>query len=136
VETLGFNHTSETVEHLPEKTEPEEGILPRPRESNLPAGQEPGDLPGEDLNSIHSPTQTTLERNETEEVMDQTETEIERGCFRRSTRDRKAPNRLTYPELGNPLVTVVQSLFQSLSEVITHSLAEPSFPEPLRVMTV
>lgn len=61
-------------------------------------------------------------------LVDQTETE--RGCFRRYTRDRRTTKRLTYPELGNPLVTIVQSLFQSLSDVITDSLTDSNFPEP------
>lgn len=52
---------------------------------------------------------------------------------RRSTRERTQPKALTYPELGNPLVSVVQSLFQSLSSAITESFGEPRFiqlPEP------
>ena len=42
-------------------------------------------------------------------------------------------NQLTYPELGNPLVNIVQTLFQSLSTAVTKSLLEPNFtplPEP------
>ena len=53
--------------------------------------------------------------------------------LRRSSRQRGPTRRLTYPELGNPLVTVVQALFQSLSMAITKSFVEPSFtplPEP------
>ncbi|XP_030610231.1 uncharacterized protein LOC115797849 [Archocentrus centrarchus] len=53
--------------------------------------------------------------------------------LRRSTRRRVPAQRLTYPELGNPLVTVVQSLFHSLSAVITDSLNEPT---QSRVLTV
>lgn len=55
------------------------------------------------------------------------------SAVRRSSRQREQSKRLTYPELGNPLVTIVQSLFQSLSTVITDSLREPSLtplPEP------
>ena len=70
------------------------------------------------------------------------ETEINEGSIdgdepmdslRRSSRQREPTRRLTYPELGNPLVTVVQALFQSLSMAITKSFVEPSFtplPEP------
>ena len=41
---------------------------------------------------------------------------------RRSIRERKMPKQLTYPQLGNPLNSVVQSLFQSLSEEVTGSI--------------
>lgn len=66
---------------------------------------------------------TEIDKNETETISD----------VRRSSRQREQSKRLTYPELGNPLVTIVQSLFQSLSTVITDSLMEPSLtplPEP------
>lgn len=47
--------------NLPDR---EKSNLSDPEESNLPAGQKPRNLSGEDLNSVHSPTQTTLESNE------------------------------------------------------------------------
>lgn len=68
--------------------------------------------------------------------MDQTDVQTEVDCSKRPIRDRKATKRLTYPELGNPLVTIVQSLFQTLSDVVTESLEEPSFLKTPRVMTV
>lgn len=40
----------------------------------------------------------------------------------------------TYPELGNPLVSIVQSLFQSLSTAVTDSIMESRFtnsPDPV-----
>ncbi|KAK0139814.1 hypothetical protein N1851_023257 [Merluccius polli] len=46
---------------------------------------------------------------------------------RRSTRQREPSRRLTYNDLGNPLVTIVQTLFQSLSTAVTKFLLEPSF---------
>lgn len=52
------------------------------------------------------------------------------SALRRSSRHREQSKRLTYPELGKPLVAIVQSLFQSLSAVIADSLSEPS-PIPL-----
>ncbi|XP_041864913.1 uncharacterized protein LOC121654728 [Melanotaenia boesemani] len=42
---------------------------------------------------------------------------------RRSERIRQPPKRLEYPDLGNPLVTVVKSLFQGLSIAFSESLA-------------
>lgn len=38
--------------------------------------------------------------------------------LRQSNRVPKPPKRFHYPELGNPLTSVVQNLFQSLSEVV------------------
>lgn len=43
-------------------------------------------------------------------------------AVRRSERGRQPPKRLDYPELGNPLVTVVKSLFQGLSTAFIDSL--------------
>jgi len=60
----------------------------------------------------------------------QTDIQIEGECSRRPIRDRKATKRLTYPELGNPLVTIVQSLFQSLSDVFTDSMKDLTFKNP------
>lgn len=41
---------------------------------------------------------------------------------RQSTRIRHPPKRLDYPDLGNPLVTVVKSLFQGLIIAFSESL--------------
>ena len=42
------------------------------------------------------------------------------------TRQRKPPERFQYTTLGNPLVLVIQSLFQGLSNAVTSSLVDPS----------
>ena len=107
-----------------------------PEESSSTAGQETGNLPEEDLDNVHYSTQPTQKSKENTSFMDQTDNQTESDCSRRPIRDRKAAKRLTYPELGNPLVTIVQSLFQTLSDVFTDSLEEPSFPKTPRVMTV
>uniref|UniRef100_A0A3B3SGH8 Gypsy retrotransposon integrase-like protein 1 n=1 Tax=Paramormyrops kingsleyae TaxID=1676925 RepID=A0A3B3SGH8_9TELE len=75
------------------------------------------------------------------EVMDRSEIEIDDGncededknqsTLRRSSRQREPMRRLTYPELGNPLVTIVQTLFQSLSSAITNSLGSEVSLTPL-----
>lgn len=55
------------------------------------------------------------------------------STVRRSSRQREKTKRLTYPELGNLLMTIVQTLLQSLSTVITKSFVEPRLtllPEP------
>lgn len=62
-----------------------------------------------------------------------TRSEVETSAVRRSSRHREQSKRLTYPELGNPMVTIVQSLFQNLGSVITDLLMEPCLtplPEP------
>ena len=107
-----------------------------PEESSSTAGQETGNLPEKDLDNVHSSTEPAQESKENTSVDDQTDNQTESDCSRRPIGDRKAAKRLTYPELGNPLVTIVQSLFQTLSDVFTDSLEEPSFPKTPRVMTV
>ncbi len=44
--------------------------------------------------------------------------------LRRSRRHCEPPNRLNYPQLGNPLSLIIQSLFSSLSTAITTSLED------------
>lgn len=75
-------------------------------------------------------TGTEQDNSDTEDNESESETQ---PTVRRSTRQRAKTRTLTYPELGNPLVTVVQSLFKSLSSAITESLDKPDFtrlPEP------
>lgn len=48
------------------------------------------------------------------------------GGLRRSKRQCEPPKRLQYPQLGNPLSLVIQSLLSSLSTTITTSLEDPS----------
>ncbi len=52
-------------------------------------------------------------------------TEVEEGAIpRRSQRERRPAKRLEYPQLGNPLTVVIQSLLQGLSVavgVVTHA---------------
>lgn len=110
--------------------------LPDPEESNSTAGQETGNLPEEDLENVHPSTQPAQESKGDTRDMDQMDDQNESDCSGRPVRDRKATKRLTYPELGKPLVTIVQSLFQTLSDVFTDSLEEPSFSKIPRVMTV
>lgn len=56
---------------------------------------------------------------ETEYEADEGEIEL-----RRSVRHREKPKTLTYPELGNPLVTIVQSLLQGLNIALAESLQD------------
>lgn len=101
--------------------------LPDPDESNSTNGQESENLPEVDLNQENEGNTSDLNQTDNQDTTD---------CSGRPVRDRKAAKRLTYPELGNPLVTIVQSLFQTLSDVFTDSLEETSFPKTPRVITV
>lgn len=47
------------------------------------------------------------------------------GGLRRSRRQCEPPKRLQYPQLGNPLSLVIQSLLSSLSTAITTNLEDP-----------
>ncbi|XP_058492814.1 uncharacterized protein LOC131464383 [Solea solea] len=51
-------------------------------------------------------------------------TDRQGSTVRRSTRNRERPERLQYPHLGSPLVSIVQSLFQGLSLAFTDVLLE------------
>ncbi|KAB5526007.1 hypothetical protein PHYPO_G00146730 [Pangasianodon hypophthalmus] len=84
----------------------------------------------ETLESSETTHQNDTEIDERRNDQDENETQSE---VRRPSRRRDPPKKLTYPELGNALVTIVQNLFQSLSSAITNSLVEPSLtplPEP------
>ena len=76
-----------------------------PEKSSSTAGQETGNLPEKDLDNVHPSTQPAQESKENTIVMDQADNHTESDCSKRPIRDRKAAKRLTYPELGNPLVT-------------------------------
>lgn len=114
--------------------DPADCDLPDPADSDLP-DPEKKDLPDTGDKDLPS-TQPAQKSKEHTSDLDQTDNQDASDCSGRPVRDRKATKRLTYPELGNPLVTIVQSLFQTLSDVFTDSLEEPSFPKTPRVMTV
>uniref|UniRef100_A0A3B1KCG7 Gypsy retrotransposon integrase-like protein 1 n=1 Tax=Astyanax mexicanus TaxID=7994 RepID=A0A3B1KCG7_ASTMX len=122
-------------EHSPEINS---GYSPEKIPENLPERTEvDAYLPVSDQTA----TQDTLELiesvervEENDEVQQQfmnasedSETEIP---VRHSTRRREKAKRLTYPELGNPLVSIVQSLFQGLSTALTQSLMETPYVDP------
>lgn len=47
---------------------------------------------------------------------------------RRSSRDRVPPKKLTYPTLGNPLVSIMHSILSGLDEAFSKSLALDTAP--------
>ncbi len=65
----------------------------------------------------------SAEPDEAEEETDQDESEDE-GHLRRSKRGKQKSKRLTYPELGNPMISIIQSLLQGLNTAFVESLAE------------
>lgn len=65
--------------------------------------------------------------------MDQHEETEPVGGLIRTQRSHEPPRRLHYPQLGNPLSMVIQSLLSSLSTALTNSLEEnlePSSSSP------
>lgn len=76
----------------------------------------------------------TPENHEQVESTHEQSSEQEEPILRRSSRHREPPRMLTYPEFGNPLVTIVKSLFQGLSTAIVESL--PDLTNPMRVQPV
>lgn len=64
-----------------------------------------------------------LESAEPEDETDQDESE-EESHLRRSKRVKQTSKRLTYPELGNPMISIIQSLLQGLNTAFVESLAE------------
>ncbi|KAL1255504.1 hypothetical protein QQF64_013565 [Cirrhinus molitorella] len=49
--------------------------------------------------------------------------------LKRSNRVPNPPKKFHYPQLGNPLTSVVQNLFQSLSEAVINSMSLPDLPK-------
>ncbi|XP_048066584.1 uncharacterized protein LOC125280239 [Megalobrama amblycephala] len=73
-----------------------------------------------DESSTSTQRESTTLKDSQENQSEETETEL----LRRSSRQCDAPKRLHYPQLGNPLSLVVQSLFSSLSTAITTTLED------------
>uniref|UniRef100_A0A1A8PLB6 Gypsy retrotransposon integrase-like protein 1 n=2 Tax=Nothobranchius rachovii TaxID=451742 RepID=A0A1A8PLB6_9TELE len=92
---------------------------------------------GNDLTKKNLPKTENFPASETEGEITRSSTEVEESTdhnkddkndpgteqsVRRSHRERKMPKQLTYPQLGNPLISIVQSLFQSLSDAVIDSI--------------
>lgn len=73
--------------------------------------------PGKELNDAGN-----IE-TDTETFEDEAHTQNE---LRRSVRVKEKPRILTYPKLGNPLITIVQSLLQGLNDAFSESLQDYS----------
>ncbi len=102
---------------MPTGNELEEGYLP----SSDPIGdEEEMDTPMEDVQD--------LEKRIEQEVNTERESS-ENINLRRSMRVQKPPKKFHYPQLGNPLTSIVQNLFQSLSEAVINSMSLPDLPK-------
>ncbi|CAI5692272.1 unnamed protein product [Oreochromis niloticus] len=82
-------------------------------DSNLPDGPT-CDGPVEEDNSSDNQANSSQSNTESEAA----------AAVRRSERTRTQPERLQYSQLGNPLVSIAQSLFQGLSLAFTNALTE------------
>lgn len=137
-------------EHLPGSDQPDEDNLPVQSAETPVERTEPeketldADLP-DTSHKTDTDTCVDLEHAENGESTHQDEAELDeideedgsefQDSLRRSSRQGRPTRRLTYNELGNPLVTIVQTLFQSLSTAVTKSLIEPNStlsPKPQR----
>lgn len=104
-------------------TDPEAGDSLFNQPSSMADGS---DLPG--ASSMQTESQNVAEtevRDQVDErpvtVTQETNSDLPQSV-RRSERLRQPPKRLDYSQLGNPLITVVRSLFQGLSEAFVDSL--------------
>ncbi|XP_061593076.1 uncharacterized protein LOC133457765 [Cololabis saira] len=86
-----------------------------PVSSRCPDGEVEMLTPDNTDHTPHNDTQLDMTHS------DESSGEVQRAV-RCSNRLRTGPKRLHYAELGNPLIEVVQSLFQSLSDALVNSL--------------
>lgn len=97
-----------------------------PDMENLPEMNEIPEMSNQpEMENIPQPEkerETTTQINETMNNDNEEQNPETEQTVRRSSRERTKPKLLTYPQLGNPLVSIVQSLFQSLSEAVTSSI--------------
>lgn len=85
-----------------------------------------GEQRSEDLARIQMPNDSShKEENDQAENVE----------LRRSLRQRNQPKRLTYPSLGNPLVVVMQSLFDGLDKAFTTALSSDFIPAISQLQT-
>ncbi len=106
---------SEVQETMPTGNEIEGGYLP----SSDPIGDE-------DKMDMSTDVQDLEER--TEQEVNTNGESSENVNLRRSNRNPNPPKKFHYPQLGNPLTSVVQNLFQSLSEAVINSMSLVDFP--------
>ncbi|XP_049332090.1 uncharacterized protein LOC111196705 [Astyanax mexicanus] len=118
-------------ENLPEKIPVKENLPERLAENEyLPTDHV--DDPALNSEMLHSATPAEEVPENAEHLQpstEESEDEETPASVRRSTRHREKAKRLTYPELGNPLISIVQSLFQGMTTALTQSLIEAASME-------
>ncbi|KAK7877074.1 hypothetical protein WMY93_032212 [Mugilogobius chulae] len=111
-------------ENLPEENLPEENLP----ETNLPETPElqpveeeilPEPVLEEAPENPETMTSITIDLPDNDQSHDEIEPDV---TVRRSTRNRRQPSRLQYSKFGNPVVSVVQTLFQGLADAYTEVL--------------
>lgn len=120
-----FSSEVKPVEERTSEDMPSQNILPEDRNPELTSVPEEG---------MRETQETQEQFISTDTAPDQT-CEQEEPTLRRSSRHREPPRMLTYPEFGNPLVTIVRSLFQGLSTAIVESLPNLANLEHLSAIT-
>lgn len=89
-----------------------------------------GDLPEVPPEAIDgNPTEPKAKDDANDEIPTVEKTNVQTetdATVRRLIRQREPPRRFHYPELGNPLVSVVASMFQGLTTALINSLNIPS----------
>lgn len=149
-ESLSAKEYLPEVESLPEREEPEEETLSEnngftrvsvahqePVEESLETRDKPENSSDRSVEPVSvEPQEPGVQPGVvTDQSMSGNDEDTADTSLRRSTRLKEKPRKLTYPALGNPLVSIVQSLFQSLSTAVSNSLTEPSIELP-EVITV
>lgn len=86
----------------------------------LPSSDPTGDEEEKDMSTDAQDLQEETEQVNARSSADQN--------LRRSNRVPKPPKKFHYPQLGNPLTSVVQNLFQSLSEAVVNSMSLADLP--------
>lgn len=104
--------------------------------SDLPVGDDPGlveqreelDEPASKISSEDDRTDVLPQDSVVDQRKPQSDQtvvdQVGEGVLRHSQRCHEPPKRLQYPQLGNPLSLVIQSLLQGLSTAFTASLEE------------
>ncbi|KAK7903917.1 hypothetical protein WMY93_016524 [Mugilogobius chulae] len=110
---------SEMEEEIPEHVT--ENDLPEPTENDVPV-TENDNLP----TNLPVPEEVLVNDNPPDEsVPVNPQTNDSDVTIRRSNRQRLPPKRLQYSTLGNPLISVVQTVLHSLSDALTLTLRTP-----------
>lgn len=103
--------------------------ISEPEQSSMSLNEYPTQIQTAPINSESESEERNLTSNETGHTRD-TENKIRRTepennvGPRRSERERRPPKKFEYPQLGNPLTLVIQSLLQGLNEAFSSSLEE------------